>query len=69
MRQAPPLPFLPESVHGQEVLVIAACFTGRPEDADAALRPLRAIGTPHADVIGPDPDVLLPCQVLRPPAP
>ena len=28
MRQAPPLPFLPEEWHGKEVLVLAMCYCG-----------------------------------------
>jgi FAD/FMN-containing dehydrogenase len=55
MRQAPPLPFLPEAVHGREVVVIAVCYAGSMADGERALRPLRAIGTPHADVVGPSP--------------
>lgn len=55
MRQAPPLPFLPEAVHGTGVLVLAACYAGDMADGESALAPLRAIGTPHADVIGPHP--------------
>ena len=55
MRKAPPLPFLPEAVHGQEVVVIAVCYAGSLADGERALRPLRAIGTPHADVVGPTP--------------
>jgi len=57
MRKAPPLPFLPESVHGQEVVVLAVCYTGDLAAGERALRPLRGIGTPHADVVGPTPYV------------
>jgi FAD/FMN-containing dehydrogenase len=57
MRHAPPLPFLPAEVHGSRVVVIAACYTGPASEAARALAPLRAIGTPHADVIGPTPYV------------
>ncbi len=53
MRNAPPLPFLEESVHGQPVVVLAVCHTGSPGDAERALAPFRAIGKPHADVVGP----------------
>ena len=55
MRKAPPLPFLPEDVHGTEVVVLAAMYAGPMEDGEAALAPLRAIGDPIADVIGPHP--------------
>jgi FAD/FMN-containing dehydrogenase len=53
LRKAPPLPFLPPSVHGREVVVIAVCYAGNIADGERALRPLREIGTPHADVIAP----------------
>ncbi|HKK93679.1 MAG TPA: FAD-binding oxidoreductase [Longimicrobiales bacterium] len=55
MRKAPPLPFLSEEVHGTGVLVLAAFYAGDMAEGEAALAPLRAIGTPHADVIGPHP--------------
>jgi FAD/FMN-containing dehydrogenase len=54
-RLAPPLPFLPEEVHGTPVLVIAAMYTGDMTDGEEAFKPLRAIGNPIADVIGPTP--------------
>ena len=53
MRKAPPLPFLPEEVHGTEVVVLAAMYTGDISDGEVALALLRAIGNPLADVIGP----------------
>jgi len=55
MRKAPPLPFLPEDVHGTEIVILAAMYTGDLSDGEAALAPLRAIGDPIADVIGPQP--------------
>ena len=55
MRQAPPLPFLPEEVHGTEVVVLAAMYLGDMAEGERALAPLRAFGSPHADVIGPNP--------------
>lgn len=55
LRKAPPLPFLPEDVHGKEILVFAVCYVGDPSKADAALAPLRALGEPIADVIGVQP--------------
>ena len=50
---APPLPFLPEEVHGDLVLMIEACFCGSAEDADRAFAPFRALAQAHADLIGP----------------
>ena len=55
LRKAPPLPFLPAEVHGKEILVFAVCYAGEPANAEKALAPLRALGTPVADVIGVQP--------------
>lgn len=55
MRKAPPLPFLPDEWHGREVLVLAACYVGDMAEGEKALAPLRALGTPIADVISPHP--------------
>ncbi len=55
LRKAPPLPFLPPEVHGREVLVLAVCYVGDPAKGEAAVAPLRALGTPIADAVGPAP--------------
>jgi FAD/FMN-containing dehydrogenase len=55
LRQAPPLPFLPPEVHGKEVVVFAVCAIGDVKEAEKAVAPLRAIGKPIADVVGPAP--------------
>lgn len=53
MRKAPPLPFLPEEVHGTTVLILAALYAGEMPDGEEALRPLREFGNPIVDVISP----------------
>lgn len=55
MRKAPPLPFLSEDWHGKPVLVFAACYIGNEDGGGDALKKLRALGHPVADVIGPSP--------------
>jgi FAD/FMN-containing dehydrogenase len=55
MRQAPPLPFLPEEWHGREVLVLAMCYAGDIGDGEKAMAELRSLGNPIADVVGPTP--------------
>ncbi|MCP8690178.1 FAD-binding oxidoreductase [Marinobacterium sedimentorum] len=52
MRKAPPLPFLPEKVHGTEVLILALCYSGNPEDGNALIEPLRTLGTPVGEHVG-----------------
>ncbi|HEU4333109.1 MAG TPA: BBE domain-containing protein, partial [Candidatus Eisenbacteria bacterium] len=49
------LPFLPPEVHGTEILVFAVCAIGDPKKAEKAVAPLRALGAPIADVVGPHP--------------
>jgi len=53
MRKAPPLPFLPEEVHGTEVVILAALYAGDMAAGEEAFQALRAFGDPIADVISP----------------
>lgn len=55
LRKAPPLPFLPQDVHGKEVFVIAAIYAGDMKEGEKVFEPLRRFGNPIADVIGPVP--------------
>src|SRR5439155_7889107 len=52
---APPLPFIPEPLHGTKVIAIAICFVGDAEQGEAVIRPLREFGTPAAEHVGPVP--------------
>ncbi len=56
---APPLPFLPEEVHGKPVAIVAGCFAGAVEDGDRHYQPLKNFGPPIADLLGPMPYVAL----------
>jgi FAD/FMN-containing dehydrogenase len=55
LRQAPPLPFLPESVHGQPVVVLALLYTGDPAQGQQLIAPLHAFGTPAGAHVGVQP--------------
>lgn len=55
LRHAPPLPFLPEDVHGKEVVVLAVFYAGDPADAEQILAPLKTFGNPHGVHVGPVP--------------
>ncbi len=55
LRKAPPLPFLPESIHGKEVVVVAVFHCGDPERGQAIFEPLRKFGTPAGEHIGVQP--------------
>jgi len=50
-RNAPPAPWVPQELHGTPIVIIVACHSGTPEQAEADLAPLRALGDPIADLI------------------
>ena len=52
---APPLPFLPEDVHGKPIVMVGACYAGAPEDGIEVVRPLKEFGNPIADLLEPKP--------------
>ncbi len=52
---APPLPFLPEEVHGTKVLFVAPFYVGDVQEGEEVLRPLREHGAPIADAVAPMP--------------
>ena len=55
LRKAPPLPFLPEGVHGKEVAVVAFCWIGEMAPGEALAAKLRAFGKPVGEHVGPMP--------------
>jgi FAD/FMN-containing dehydrogenase len=55
----PPLPFLPEAVHGSRVAVVAACYAGDLDTGEAAVADLRRLGDPIADLVAPMPYIAL----------
>ena len=54
-RKAPPLPFLPEAVHGKEMVALALCYAGDPIEGEKLIEPLRSFGTPYGEHIGVQP--------------
>jgi FAD/FMN-containing dehydrogenase len=57
LRKAPPLPFLPETVHGKEVVVLPIFYSGAVAEAEKLIAPLRAFGTALGEHIGAQPYV------------
>ncbi len=57
LRHAPPLPFLPEEVHGKEVVVLAVFYAGDIAEGEKLLEPLRGFGEMHGEHIGAQPYV------------
>jgi FAD/FMN-containing dehydrogenase len=52
---APPLPFLPEEVHGRPIVMVGACYAGSPDEGAEAVRPLKHFGRPIVDLLEPKP--------------
>jgi len=48
----PPLPDVPEELHGTPVVIVAGVYIGAPAQAGPVLAPLRRLGTPLADMSG-----------------
>ena len=55
LRQAPPLPFLSEAVHGTEIIALALLYAGDPKEGEALIDPLRKFGTPLGEHVGVQP--------------
>jgi FAD/FMN-containing dehydrogenase len=54
-RKAPPLPFVPEELHGEPVVSVACCYAGPVEEGEGVARPLRKFGNPVLDLCEPKP--------------
>ena len=52
---APPVPFLPESVHGKPIIGIGGCWSGDLDAGVDATAPFRSLGTVIADVFAATP--------------
>lgn len=50
---APPAPFVPTALRGAPALAVLAGYVGNVDDGAEALAPLKAIGDPAVDLIGP----------------
>jgi FAD/FMN-containing dehydrogenase len=55
LRKAPPLPFLPASVHGTEVVVLVVAHSGEAAQAQRAVAPLLELAEPAGSALGPTP--------------
>ena len=54
-RKAPPLPFVPQELHGKPVVMVVCCWIGDMEEGEKFIKPLREFGSPAADVCAPKP--------------
>ncbi len=52
---APPLPFIPESRHGEPFIAVVACWAGALDEGEKALEGLRDLAPRVAEMVGPMP--------------
>jgi FAD/FMN-containing dehydrogenase len=58
LRLAPPMPFVPEELHGKPIAALVPTYVGPVEDGEDALRVIREeLGTPAVDTLVPKPYV------------
>lgn len=51
MRPAPPAPWLPKDMHGKPIVAVLACYSGKPEEGEKAVAPIKSFGRPIGDVL------------------
>jgi len=51
LRLAPPAPWIAKEVHGKPIVALFVCYTGRLEDADRVLAPIKGFGSPVGDIL------------------
>ena len=49
-RKAPPLPFVPDELHGQPVVMVIPCWVGDLDEGEKFVKPMREFGNVVADV-------------------
>ena len=54
-RKMPPLPVVPEELHGTPVVAVIPCYAGPVEDGEKVVRPMREFGSPVLDLCAPKP--------------
>jgi len=55
LREAPPLPFLPEEAHGRKVVVLPIFYAGDIAEGEKLIEPLRSFGETYGEQIGVQP--------------
>ena len=54
-RRVPPVPAMPEELHGRHVVVVGTCYAGPVDEGERVVQPLREFGSPLLDGCAPMP--------------
>lgn len=57
LRLAPPLPAIPEALHGSPIVAVIVTYTGAISDGEVALQPMLEFGDPMLNLVMPKPYV------------
>jgi FAD/FMN-containing dehydrogenase len=57
LRLAPPLPIIPEDLHGKPIVAVVPMYAGGLEEGEKTLEPIRRFGSPVLDTVSPKPYV------------
>ena len=61
LRKAPPVPWLPQEIHGQDIVAFFICYTGPMAEGERLLAPIKRLGRPVADMVQRRPYVMQQC--------
>ena len=56
-RKAPPLPFVPQELHGKPIVGVVCCYAGPVEEGQKVVKPMKEFGRPVLDLCEPKPFV------------
>jgi FAD/FMN-containing dehydrogenase len=51
MRPAPPAPWLPKDWHGKPIVALLACYSGKLEEGEKVVAPIKSFGNPIGDML------------------
>ena len=51
LRKAPPVPWLSQEIHGQDIVALFFCYTGPVAEGERLLAPIKRLGRPVGDVV------------------
>jgi hypothetical protein len=51
MRNAPPAPWLPKEIHGKPIVALLACYSGKSEEGEKIVAPIKGFGNPVGDIL------------------
>jgi FAD/FMN-containing dehydrogenase len=57
LRLAPPLPAIPQELHGRPIVALIVCYTGPIDEGERVIAPIRRFKSPALDLVSPKPYV------------